>query len=117
MVSPVVIKLRLQDLSQTGNVVGKIYAVSTAGSIFGVFVTGFALIQWFGTRPILLGVAVFLLLMAVVFGRLWRMRVVGASGLVLFAGVAAMGFATDSLETESAMLRATTSASRFVSAR
>ncbi|MCY3545208.1 MAG: fused MFS/spermidine synthase [Chloroflexota bacterium] len=100
MVSPVVIKLRLSDLSRTGNVVGKIYAVSTAGSIFGVFVTGFALIQWFGTRPILLGVAVFLLLMAIVFGNLWRMRIVGAAGLVLFAGVAAMGFATDSLQTE-----------------
>lgn len=100
MVSPVVIKLRLQDLSRTGNVVGKIYAVSTAGSIFGVFITGFALIQWFGTRPVLLGVAVFLLLMAVVFGNLWRMRVVAAAGLVLFAGVTAMGFATDSLETE-----------------
>ena len=100
MVTPVVIKLRLRDLSQTGNVVGRIYAVSTAGSIFGVFVTGFVLIQWIGTRPILLGVAVFLVLMAVVFGNLWRMRVVGAVALVLFAGITAMGFATDSLETE-----------------
>ena len=100
MVTPVVIKLRLRDLSQTGNVVGKIYAVSTAGSIFGVFITGFALIQWFGTRPILLGVAVFLVLMAVAFGRLWRMRAVGAAALALFAGIAAMGFVTDSLETE-----------------
>ena len=44
------------------NVVGKIYALSTAGSIFGVFITGFVLIQWIGTRPILLGVAVFLVL-------------------------------------------------------
>ena len=100
MVTPVVIKLRLRDLAQTGNVVGKIYAVSTAGSIFGVFVTGFVLIQWIGTRPILLGVAVFLVIMAVVFGNLWRMRVVGAVALVLFAGITAMGFATDSLETE-----------------
>ncbi len=100
MVTPVVIKLRLRDLSQTGNVVGRIYAVSTAGSIFGVFITGFVLIQWFGTRPVLLGVAVFLVLMAVVFGNLWRMRVVGAVALVLFAGITAMGFYTDSLETE-----------------
>ena len=67
MVTPVVIKLRLQNLAQTGNVVGKIYALSTAGSIFGVFITGFVLIQWIGTRPILLGVAVFLVLMAIVF--------------------------------------------------
>ena len=100
MVTPVVIKLRLRDLSQTGNVVGKIYAVSTAGSIFGVFVSGFVLIQWIGTRPILLGVSVFLVLMAVAFGNLWRMRAVGAVALLLFAGIAGMGFATDSLETE-----------------
>ena len=100
MVTPVVIKLRLRDLAQTGNVVGKIYAVSTAGSIFGVFVTGFVLIQWIGTRPILLGVAVFLVVMAVAFGNVWRMRVVGAVALVLFAGIAGMGFATNSLETE-----------------
>ena len=31
MVTPVVIKLRLQSLAQTGNVVGKIYALSTGG--------------------------------------------------------------------------------------
>ena len=100
MVTPVVIKLRLQNLAQTGNVVGKIYALSTAGSIFGVFITGFVLIQWIGTRPILLGVAVFLVLMAIVFGSLWRMRVVGAVALVLFAGIAGMGIAGDSLESE-----------------
>lgn len=45
MVTPVVIKLRLRDLAKTGNVVGRIYAVSTAGSIFGTFITGFVLIQ------------------------------------------------------------------------
>ena len=38
--------------------------------------------------------------MAAVFGNLWRMRAVGAVALVLFAGITAMGFATDSLETE-----------------
>ena len=100
MVTPVVIKLRLRDLAQTGNVVGKIYAVSTAGSIFGVFITGFVLIQWIGTRPILLGVAVFLVIMAVVFGNMWRMRIVGSAALVLFAGIASMGIAGDSLKSE-----------------
>ena len=100
MVTPVVIKLRLRSLEQTGNVVGKIYAVSTAGSIFGVFITGFVLIQWIGTRPILLGVAVFLLLMAIAFGSLWRMRTVGAAALALFAGIASIGIAGDSLESE-----------------
>jgi len=44
MVTPVVVKLSLKDLSRAGNVVGKIYAISTAGAIFGVFITGFVLV-------------------------------------------------------------------------
>lgn len=100
MVTPVVIKLRLRDLSQTGNVVGKIYAVSTAGSIFGVFITGFVLIQWIGTRPILLGVAVFLALMAICCGGLWRLRIRGAALLLAFGGVAALGVGGGYLQSE-----------------
>ena len=100
MVTPVVIKLRLSDLSQTGNVVGKIYAVSTAGSIFGVFITGFVLIQWIGTRPILLGVAAFLALMALSFGGLWRLRIATAALLMAFIGITALGIARDALATE-----------------
>jgi spermidine synthase len=52
MVSPLVIKLTLMDLGQTGGTVGTIYAVSTVGSIVGTFLTGFFLISWFGTRTI-----------------------------------------------------------------
>lgn len=100
MVTPVVIKLRLRDLDSAGNVVGKIYAVSTAGSIFGVFATGFALIQWFGTRPILLGVAVFLTALALAFGGLWRLRSVGARLLPAVAVVAAVGVIGGSLKSE-----------------
>ena len=100
MVTPVVIKLRLRSLAQTGNVVGKIYAVSTAGSIFGVFITGFFLIQWIGTRPILLGVAAFLLLMAIAFGSLWRSRAIGAAALLLFTGIAGIAIARNSLESD-----------------
>lgn len=74
MVTPVVIKLHLKDISKTGNVVGRFYAVSTAGSILGVFITGFVLIQWIGTRPIVLAVAVFLFGMALLFGDLWKIR-------------------------------------------
>src|SRR5579884_587556 len=43
-VSPVVIKLSLLDLNRTGNIVGRIYAVSTVGAIAGTFATGFYLI-------------------------------------------------------------------------
>ena len=90
MVSPVVIKLRLSDLSQTGNVVGKIYAVSTAGSILGTFLTGFVLVQFLGTRMVILIVSLVLLAMAMAFGNLWRVLrpgVVGGALGFLFAAV------------------------------
>jgi predicted membrane-bound spermidine synthase len=64
MISPVAVKMALRDLTQTGHVVGRIYAVSTVGSILGTFATGFFLIARFGTRAILVGVAAVLLLCA-----------------------------------------------------
>ena len=100
MVSPVVIKLRLSDLSQTGNVVGKIYAVSTAGSIVGTFLTGFVLVQLLGTRLVILIVSLVLLVMAIAFGNLWRAWKPGAAMGALFAAILAVGIFTDSLESE-----------------
>jgi len=70
MVSPIVIKLALTDLRQTGSIAGKIYAFSTVGSIFGTFLTGFYLVSTFGTRTIVLGVSIILIAMAFVFGDL-----------------------------------------------
>jgi spermidine synthase/MFS family permease len=70
MVSPIVIKLALTDLRQTGSIAGKIYAFSTVGSIVGTFLTGFYLVSAFGTRAIILGVAIILIVMAIVFGEL-----------------------------------------------
>jgi spermidine synthase len=52
MASPLVIKLTLEDLGQTGGIVGTIYAFSTAGAILGTFMTGFYFILWFGVRMI-----------------------------------------------------------------
>lgn len=63
-ISPVAVKMALRDLAQTGHIVGRLYAVSTVGSILGTFATGFFLIARFGTRAILVGVAVVLLICA-----------------------------------------------------
>jgi len=68
MISPVVVKLTLRNLNRTGNVVGKIYAFSTLGSILGTFATGFFLISWMGTRLILFSMGAILIISAVVFG-------------------------------------------------
>ena len=67
-ISPLLVKLTLRDLSRSGDIVGKISAISTAGSILGTFATGFYLISWFGTRPIMLGVGVTCFALALIFG-------------------------------------------------
>ena len=74
MVSPVVVKLTLSNLEKTGNVVGKIYAISTLGSILGTFTTGFFLISWMGTRNLLFTTGILLLLAAPLFGGFFIQR-------------------------------------------
>ncbi len=98
MVTPVVIKLRLRDLAHAGNVVGKIYALSTTGSIVGTFITGFVLIQWIGSRQTILLVGIVLVLMALAFGNLWRARVPAFSLIVLFVGLGSLGFSKGTLD-------------------
>ena len=74
MISPVVVKLTLNNLDKTGNVVGKIYAFSTLGSILGTFATGFYLISWMGTRHILFTMGVILIVSAPDLRRLLRQK-------------------------------------------
>lgn len=88
MVSPVVIKLTLRDLSRSGSLVGKIYAISTLGSIIGTFLTGFLLVQLLGTRFIVLSTGLILLALALTFGNLLKARAAApalAVGLALVA--------------------------------
>ena len=53
MVSPYAIRLAAKNLSDLGNLAGKLYSLSTAGSILGTFVTAFVLIPELGIRSIL----------------------------------------------------------------
>ena len=85
MVSPTVIKLTLRDLKSTGKVAGRIYAVSTAGAILGTFLTGFVLIQAFGSKATVVGLAIILAALGVVVGRLWRLRYRGFAAVAAFA--------------------------------
>src|SRR5438045_5103507 len=88
-ISPVVIKLSLDDLSRTGNIVGRIYAVSTAGSIVGTFVTGFYLIEALGTRSIVWTVGLILIALGLIVGGFAR-RPGRASTVVMGAVVGAV---------------------------
>jgi spermidine synthase len=91
MISPVAVKLAVRDLESAGSVVGKIYALSTLGSIAGTFVTGFYLVARFGTRNTLVGVGVVLIASAFVFGGLFGRRGRAAAIAVLAGGAAWAG--------------------------
>lgn len=54
-ITPMVIKLRLADLGNTGTVVGRLSAFGTAGAIAGTFITGFLLVAALPSRFVLLG--------------------------------------------------------------
>ena len=96
-VSPIVAKLAVLDLAKTGRTVGKIYAVSTMGSIVGTFATGFVLISWFGTHAIVWGVATVLLILGVIFLLGDRRRLLLASAAVL-AGISTVAFSQEWLD-------------------
>ena len=90
MISPVVVKLTLDNLDRTGNIVGKIYAFSTLGSIIGTFATGFFLISWMGTRMILLTMGAILIVSAFLFGGFFLRRKAAVITVAAVAGVAVL---------------------------
>jgi spermidine synthase len=51
-VSPTIVKLQLRDLDVTGQVVGRLSAIGTAGAIAGTFVAGFVLVAAAATSTV-----------------------------------------------------------------
>jgi spermidine synthase len=88
-VTPAVIKLQLQDLDQTGRVVGRLSAIGTAGAIIGTFATGFLLVAAAPTRPVIRGVGVFLVVLGV--ATIWWLRSSRPVGLGTAAAVIGAG--------------------------
>lgn len=62
MVSPYTVKLKIENLNTSGSTVGNLYAISTAGSIVGTFLSGFYLIPYFGTNKLLIILSIILIL-------------------------------------------------------
>jgi spermidine synthase len=62
-VSPYALRLAVDDVEQAGTVGGRLYAISTVGSLFGTFLSALALIPAIGTRRtfIVFGLALVLL--------------------------------------------------------
>lgn len=70
VVTPLLTTLALQRDTRTGHIVGMMHALAAFGSIIGTFVTGYVLIQYFGTRSVILGTAAMLAALSIIF--LWR---------------------------------------------
>lgn len=61
-ISPYAARLRMEDIKQSGQIVGNLYAISTIGSILGTFLTGFVLFSYVGSTKIIFILAILMFL-------------------------------------------------------
>ena len=88
VVTPLLTTLALVGDARPGHVVGTMHAMAALGSIVGTFVTGYWLVQHFGTRNVILMAAALLALLAVPFlarshRRFLVLMVIPAAGVVV----------------------------------
>ena len=92
MVAPYANRLAVERLSDTGTVTGRLYAISTAGSLFGTFLAALLLIPLIGTHRTFLVFALMLAIAAAIGAASWRfLAVAGAIGALLVVPPAAIG--------------------------
>ena len=91
MITPLASKQALTTLGTAGGVVGRLYAVSTAGSILGVYLTGFVLVALLGSRHVVLLAGLILLALALLLGHAHQARWWAA--LALLPTVVLLGYA------------------------
>jgi hypothetical protein len=96
-VTPVVAKLQVRDLGETGSVVGRLSAWATAGALTGTFVTGFVLVPLLPVRVTVIAVGVLLVIAGAVAARSLRAPVGAALAVaaLLGAGGLALGSPCD----------------------
>jgi spermidine synthase len=82
-VSPFAVRLALDDVTQAGAVAGRLYALSTLGSIVGTFVSAIVTIPLIGTQRTMLGAAALLVLAAaLLLGSRWQILTIGMAALL-----------------------------------
>jgi spermidine synthase len=82
-VSPFAIRLALHDVGEAGTVAGRLYALSTVGSILGTFLSALVLIPLIGTQRTMLGAAALLVLSAaLILGNRWQIATVAVAALL-----------------------------------
>ncbi|QKT04335.1 fused MFS/spermidine synthase [Ectothiorhodospiraceae bacterium 2226] len=104
VITPLLTTIALRLDARAGHVVGRMHALAALGAILGTFITGFVLIQYVGTRNVIVGTGIGLLVLAAPFLLRARRAVPAAlvAGLVLIASVGyARGALIDPCERES----------------
>ena len=92
VLTPLLTTMALKLSTRTGHVVGMMHALAALGSIAGTFLTGFVLVQWVGSRNIVLFTASALILMALPL-LTWRAAVVAALCGLAAGGAAVSAYA------------------------
>lgn len=64
MVSPLAVRIRMTDVQTSGSTIGRLYALSSLGSILGTFLVGFYLTAVVGSRNILFILSILSILLA-----------------------------------------------------
>jgi spermidine synthase len=87
MVTPYVVRLKLKEVGSTGATVGRLYAISTIGSIVGTFGAGFYLLAMIGSTDILLCISGLLLACSIALSvnRFLKLKIATAGVVVLCA--------------------------------
>jgi len=91
MVSPYAVRLRISDVTKAGRTAGNLYAISTAGSIFGTFLAGFYIIPNLGSTNSLIILSIVLLFAAFLLlwgGKMGRPVTTAVFLLIIFLSLA-----------------------------
>lgn len=101
IVTPFAVRLKMTSVEKTGRTVGRLYALSTVGSIVGTFAAGFVLIPFVGSVRTLYIIAGSLMALAGFIAPLALSAGNIAAGLLLFTAISASEAAAYLLRTES----------------
>ena len=97
-VTPIAVRLLARSVTRVGRTAGRLFAISTAGSIAGTFATAFFLIPEFGTNQLLAQGAAAMFAATALVALAQRLPVVLAAGLAAatLAGIASASLAPES---------------------
>lgn len=87
VVTPLLTTLALNLDQRTGHIVGRMHALAALGSILGTFITGYWLVQYFGTRAVVVGSAVCLVLLAIPYLRKMKLKTTSTMVMALLAAM------------------------------